>query len=85
MPSFLNVANAYGAALSEISGTVDMIVSLRNREVALDKLYEQAQQKAIDQGAKKETLRLVDQQIIPYSYVPNQMARIIVRYSGKKT
>ena len=85
MPEFFNVANAYGAALSEISGTVDTIVSLQNREEVLDKLYEQAKQKAIDQGAKKETLRLVDQQIISYSYVPNQMARVIVRYSGKRS
>lgn len=84
MPSFYNVANAYGAALSEISGTVDTIVSLQNRDKVLDGLYEQAQQKAIDQGAKADTLRLVDQQIIPYSYVPNQMARVIVRYSGKR-
>jgi N-methylhydantoinase A/oxoprolinase/acetone carboxylase beta subunit len=84
-PSFFNVANAYGAALSEISGTVDTVASLEKREEVLDELYEQAKQKAIDQGAKKETLRLVDLQIIPYSYVPNQMARVIVRYCGKRT
>lgn len=85
IPPFFNVANAYGAALSEISGIVDTIVSLQNREEVLSRLYEQAKQKAIDKGAKRETLRLVDQQIIPYSYVPNQMARVIVRYCGKRT
>lgn len=84
IPSFFNVANAYGAALSEISGTVDSIVSLQNREEILNSLYEQAKQKAIDQGVITDTLRLVDQQIIPYSYVPNQMARVIVRYCGKR-
>lgn len=83
-PSFFNVANAYGAALSEISGTIDTVVSLQNREEVLNQLYEEAKQKAIDQGAKPETLRLIDQQIIPYSYVPNQMARVIIRYSGKR-
>ncbi|MCB1181501.1 MAG: hydantoinase/oxoprolinase family protein [Chlamydiia bacterium] len=85
MPSFFNVANAYGAALSEISGMIDTVVSLQNREEVLSKLYEQAKQKALDQGAEAATLRLVDQQIIPYSYVPNQMARVIVRYCGKKS
>lgn len=84
VPSFFNVANAYGAALSEISGTVDTVVSLQNRVEVLNKLYSQAQQKALDQGAIAATLRLVDQQIIPYSYVPNQIARVIVRYCGKK-
>ncbi len=84
IPQYFNVANAYGAALSEISGTVDTVVSLQNREKVLLRLYEEAKQKAIDQGAQAETLRLVDQQILPYSYVPNQMARVIVRYSGKR-
>lgn len=84
IPSFFNVANAYGAALAEISGTVDTIVSLQNRKETLDQLCEKAKQKAIDQGANETTLRLVDQQIIPYSYVPNQMARVIIRFSGKR-
>ena len=84
IPSFFNVANAYGAALAEISGTIDTIVSLQNRKETLDELCEKAKQKAIDQGANETTLRLVDQQIIPYSYVPNQMARVIIRFSGKR-
>lgn len=39
----------------------------------------------MDQGAKPETLRLIDQQIIPYSHVPNQMAGVMIQYSGKRT
>ncbi len=84
IPAYFNVANAYGAALSEISGTVDAVVSLQNREEVLKDLCTEAQQKAIDQGANPLTLRLVDQQIIPYSYVPNQMARVVVRYCGQR-
>jgi N-methylhydantoinase A/oxoprolinase/acetone carboxylase beta subunit len=84
VPPHFDVANAYGAALAEISGTVDAVVSLQRREEVLEELYERARQKAIDQGANPTTLRLVDQQIIPYSYIPNQMARVIVRYSGKR-
>lgn len=84
IPAFFNVANAYGAALSEISGVVDTVVSLQNRELVLNQLGEKAKQKAISQGANPKTLRLIDQQIIPYSYVPNQMARVMIRYSGKR-
>lgn len=83
-PPYFTVANAYGAALAEISGTVDTVVSLRNREEVLHGLYEMAQQRAVDLGANPATLRLIDQQIIPYSYVPNQMARVVIRYSGKR-
>lgn len=84
IPPYFDVANAYGAALAEISGSIDTVVSLQNREEVLQELYTQAKQKAIDQGANPMTLRLIDQQIIPYSYVPNQMARVIVRYCGKR-
>jgi N-methylhydantoinase A/oxoprolinase/acetone carboxylase beta subunit len=83
-PKFFNVANAYGAALAEISGCVDAIVSLQKRDEVLDNLYQEAKQKAITQGADPKTLRLIDQQIIPYHYIPNQMARVIVRFCGKK-
>lgn len=84
LPRYFDVANAYGAALAEISGTIDTVVSLQNREETLASLYSQAKQKAITLGSNPPTLRLIDQQIIPYSYVPNHMARVIIRYSGKR-
>lgn len=82
LPAYFDVANAYGAALAKISGCIDTVVSLNDRENVLRQLCEKAQQKTIMQGANPATLRLVDQQIIPYSYVPNQMARVIIRYCG---
>jgi N-methylhydantoinase A/oxoprolinase/acetone carboxylase beta subunit len=84
IPPHYDVANAYGAALAEISGTVDTVVSLQNREEVLEKLYASAREKAIAQGANEATLKRVDQQIIPYSYIPNQMARVLVRFCGKR-
>lgn len=78
-----DVANAYGAALAEMAGTVDTIVSLSERERTLSALHEEARNRAIAKGADKARLRLVDQQIIPYPYASNQMARVIVRWSGK--
>lgn len=83
MPYF-DVANAYGAALANISGTVDTVISLKNRKKTLKDLHETARQNAIVHGADRTTLRLVDQQLIPYSYIPNQITRVIVRYSGQK-
>ena len=84
IPAYFDVANAYGAALAEISGTVDTVVSLQQREEVLNRLYDQARCAAIAQGACPETLRLVDQQIIPYHYVPNHMARVVVRCCGSR-
>lgn len=84
IPQHADVANAYGAALAEISGTVDTIVSLEDRKKVLEDLQQQAIQVAIQKGADYKTVQVVDIEIIPYHYIPNRMARVIVRASGKQ-
>lgn len=84
VPPHYDVANAYGAALSEVSGVIDTVVSLTDREKVLSKICDNAKEKALANGACEGSLRLVDQQIIPYAYIPNQMARVVVRYSGRR-
>jgi N-methylhydantoinase A/oxoprolinase/acetone carboxylase beta subunit len=82
IPKYANVANAYGAALAEISATVDIVVSLEERQKVLERLQQQAIQLAIQKGADFKTVKVVDIDIHPYHYMPNQMARVIVRASG---
>jgi len=84
IPPHAHVANAYGAALAEISGTIDAVVSLTQRDMILNKLQEEALQLAIAQGADKNTTRIVNQQIVPFHYVPNNMARVIITAAGKR-
>lgn len=83
LAEYFDVANAYGAALAEISGTVDTLVSLTQRESTLEALKAQATERAIAKGANPNGLRLIDQQIIPYPYASGQMARVIMRMSGR--
>lgn len=83
-PNHAHVANAYGAALAEIAATVDTVVSLKNRNYTLTNLQEQAKELARQNGANQQTTQIVDLQIIPYHYIPNQMARVIVTASGKQ-
>lgn len=82
IPPYAHVANAYGAALAEISATIDTVVSLEDRQKVLEKLQEQAIQATIQRGADFKTVKVVDVNIIPYHYVPNRLARVIVRASG---
>lgn len=82
VPKHAAVANAFGAALSGIAGTVDQVVSLQNE--TLVELKEKAIQAAIEKGARKETIQVADIQIIPYHYVPNNMARVIVTAFGSE-
>jgi N-methylhydantoinase A/oxoprolinase/acetone carboxylase beta subunit len=84
IPHNSHVANAYGAALAEISGTVDTVVSLNDRENVLKQLQEEAFCMAINRGACKNSARIVNQQIIPFHYVPNNLARVIITVAGKR-
>ena len=84
IPPHAHIANAYGAALAQISATVDTVVSLEDRQMILDRLQQQAIQSAIQKGADFKSVKIIDLEIIPYHYIPNKMARVIVRASGSQ-
>lgn len=84
IPAHAHVANAFGAAIAEITGVVDTVVSLTDRSEELEKLKMQALQKALDAGADAATVKVVDMQIFPYHYVPGHQARVVVTASGKQ-
>lgn len=79
-PENFEIANAYGAALSEISGVVDRVVN--SRHSILKKMEEEAIEEAVKNGADRQFVRVINQTIIPYHYVPNSMARVVIRASG---
>lgn len=83
-PPYANVANAYGAALAQVSATIDTVVSLVERDRILGELQQQAIQAAIKKGADYQTTKIVEIEILPYHYIPNQIARVIVRASGNQ-
>lgn len=84
VPPYAHVANAYGAALAQISAVIDTVVSLEDRQEVLAKLQQQAIQSAIQKGADYQTVKVEDIEIIPYHYMPNRMARVIVRATGNQ-
>lgn len=84
IPKDHDVANAYGAALAQVSATIDTVVSLEEREKTLDALKEKAEQKAVENGASVGAVALVDLTIIPYHYMPDQFARVIVKAAGRR-
>ena len=82
IPHNASVANAYGAALSEVIATVDVVTSLTDREAVLAELIEKSRNLAMEQGADPKTVRLVDLQTIPYHYIPGNLARVIASSAG---
>ncbi|KAL3423298.1 hydantoinase oxoprolinase [Phlyctema vagabunda] len=84
LPPFHSVANAVGAAISKIGGTVDVIQSTAEQSIA--QIVEKAKQMAIDRavaaGAKPDTITLAEVDAIPLQYVANQV-RVIARAVGE--
>jgi len=81
LPSNYAVANAYGAALSEMAVTLDRMVCMKDRENTLSQLEAEAKRQALEKGAKGE-IRKVNLQIIPYNYFKDPLARVILTVSG---
>ena len=78
------VANAVGAAIAQISGEIDRVYSLAelSREKVLEKSKEEAEAKAVEAGAKKETIKIVDVEDVPLAYLPGNATRVRVKAVG---
>jgi DUF917 family protein len=83
LPPFHSVANAVGAAISKIGGTVDVIQSTAEQTIAqiTKKAKQMAFDRAVGAGAKPETVVLTEVDTIPLQYVANQV-RVIARAVG---
>jgi len=79
-------ANAYGAALSEVAATVDLVAKLDEKmgNKILEEIKAEAIQKAISDGAHKESTRVVNVEVIPFAYSKDNLARVIITASGSK-
>ncbi|EEP81166.1 predicted protein [Uncinocarpus reesii 1704] len=83
-PPYHSVANAVGAAMSKVGGTVDMIQSTESQTVAelVEKAKATAIERAVASGAKRETVYLAEVDALPLQYVANQV-RVIARAVGE--
>lgn len=83
-PLHYYVANAVGAAIAQISGEVDRVVSLSeiSRDEALSVAKQEARDKAIAAGADASTIKIVDVEDIPLAYLPSAATRIRVKVAG---
>ena len=84
-PALGAVANACGAAIAQVAGTVDAVYDLsgvEGRADALARAEEEARQRAITAGAVPETLTLVEREEIPLAYMPLSSARLRIKVVG---
>jgi N-methylhydantoinase A/oxoprolinase/acetone carboxylase beta subunit len=84
-PVHFEVANAIGAAIAQVSGTIDHIFPLENRtrEAVLQEAREAAFNEAIRAGADPETLEIIEIEEVPLAYLPSNAIRIKVKAAGR--
>jgi len=84
-PQHFDVANAIGAAIAQVSGSVDGIydVASQGREKVIERIKEEARREAVRAGAAEDSLEIVDLEEIPLAYLPSNAVRFRVKAVGK--
>lgn len=83
-PPFHDVANAVGAAVSKVSGTVDTVQSTlhQTQQQAIEYAKKLAVQRAVEAGAIESTVTIAEVDALPIQYVSNQI-RTVVKAVGE--
>jgi N-methylhydantoinase A/oxoprolinase/acetone carboxylase beta subunit len=76
------VANAVGAAIAQVSGEVDQIFQDLSRDEAIARARADAEDKAVEAGAARATLTVVEVEDLPLAYLPGNSLRTRVRVVG---
>ncbi|HEY2041287.1 MAG TPA: hydantoinase/oxoprolinase family protein [Jatrophihabitans sp.] len=83
-PDFADVANAVGATVADVSGSVDrnFVYSLSSRDECLDEAKRTALGAATRAGADPLKVRISSVVEIPVPYMPGDCTRVVVKASG---
>lgn len=83
-PENAGVANAIGAAIAQIGGEAERLVSYRqqSREEVITEVTEEARQRAVAAGASKETIRVADMEETAIPYMDEGSTRLRVKVIG---
>ena len=84
VPEHAGVANAIGAAIAQVSGTVDRVFSYdtMGRDKALAQAREEAIGNAIAAGASQSSVEITDVEELPLAYLPGGAVRVRVKAIG---
>ncbi|SPO05582.1 related to D-amino acid hydantoin hydrolase (hydantoinase) [Cephalotrichum gorgonifer] len=82
-PKWSGVANAIGAATARVSGVIDSVESTESKTKAeiMEELSNRAIDKAVENGALRETVAIAEMESFPLQYITNK-SRVIVKAVG---
>jgi N-methylhydantoinase A/oxoprolinase/acetone carboxylase beta subunit len=75
-------ANAVGAAIAQVSGEADQVFREMSRDEAIAAARSIAEDRAVQAGAERTTLKTVDVEDMPIAYLPGNALRVRVRVAG---
>ncbi|MEU1053910.1 hydantoinase/oxoprolinase family protein [Streptomyces sp. NPDC005876] len=84
-PPYHAVANAVGAAIAQVSGEVDRVAPMadgRRRARLLEEARTEAAEKAVAAGASPHSVRIVEVEEVPLTYLPGRVTRLRVKAVG---
>ncbi len=83
-PEHFEVANAIGAAISQVSGHIDGVfdVATKGREQVITEIKEAAVAEAVKAGAEESSVEIVELEEIPLAYLPSNAVRFRVKAVG---
>ncbi len=78
------VANAIGSAISKVSGTYEQLIDYNEvpREEALEAAKAEAAELAVQAGAVRDTVEIIDVEDVPLQYYPGNTCRVKVKAAG---
>jgi hypothetical protein len=75
-------ANAVGAAIAQVSGEADQVFRDLSRDEAIAAARGIAEDRAVQAGAERCSLKTVDVEDMPIAYLPGNALRVRVRVAG---
>ncbi len=76
------VANALGAAMAQVSGEVDQVFTGKGRDAAIAEAAVIATDRAVAAGAMPDTIKTIEIEDLPLSYLKGDSRRVRVRVVG---
>ena len=83
-PEYSSVANAVGAAIAQVAGEVERVVSFTetNRDQVIGDARSEACANAVKAGALAESVEVIEVEQVPISYLPGNPSRLRVKAVG---
>lgn len=83
-PEHFGTANAIGSAISKVSGTYEKLIDYDKiaRDEALAEAKRQAVDAAVDAGAIRDTVEIIEVEDVPLAYYPGNTSRVKVKAAG---